>query len=75
MIHTRQLQYAYPGAEAITFPDVEVPRGAVLLLSGPSGSGKSTWLALVAALVAPTAGELTVAGQSLGALKTIAADA
>ena len=75
MIRTRQLQYAYPGGATLTFPDVDVPQGAVLLLSGPSGCGKSTWLALVAALVAPTAGELTVAGQPLDALKNIAADA
>ena len=75
MIRTRQLQYAYPGGSALTFPDVDVPQGAVLLLSGPSGCGKSTWLALVAALVAPTAGELTVAEQPLSALKNIAADA
>ena len=47
----------------------------MLLLSVPSGCGKSTWLALVAALVTPSAGELTVAGQPLGALKNIAADA
>ena len=75
MIRTRDLQYAYPGGAALTFPDVDVPQGTVLLVSGPSGCGKSTWLALVAALVAPTAGELTVAGQPLGALKNIAADA
>ena len=75
MIRTRQLQYAYPGGEALIFPDVDVPQGTVLLLSGPSGCGKSTWLALVAALVTPSAGELTVAGQPLGALKNIAADA
>jgi putative ABC transport system ATP-binding protein len=54
---------------------VDVPQGAVLLLSGPSGCGKSTWLALVAALVLPTAGSITVAGQSLATLKNIAADA
>ena len=75
VIRTRQLRYAYPGGAVLDFPDVDVPQGTVLLLSGPSGCGKSTWLALVAALVAPTAGELVVAEQALGALKNIAADA
>ena len=75
MIRTQQLAYTYPGGSPITFPDVDVPQGTVLLLSGPSGCGKSTWLALVAALVAPSAGTLTVAGQALGALKNVAADA
>jgi hypothetical protein len=31
MIRTRQLQYAYPGGEALIFPDVDVPQGTVLL--------------------------------------------
>ena len=75
MIQTRNLQYTYPGGTALTFPDVDVDQGAVLLLSGPSGCGKSTWLALVAGLVAPVSGELTVAGQPLAALKNIAGDA
>jgi putative ABC transport system ATP-binding protein len=75
VIRTRQLRYVYPGGPTLTFPDVEVAQGAVLLLSGPSGCGKSTWLALVAGLMAPTSGELTVADQALSALKNIAADA
>lgn len=75
MIQTRQLSYRYPGGPTLTFPDVDVPQGAVLLLSGPSGCGKSTWLALVAGLVAPTSGELTVADQPLAALKNVAVDA
>lgn len=75
MIRTQSLHYAYPGGSALVFPDVDVAQGAVLLLSGPSGCGKSTWLALVAALVAPTAGRLTVAGQTLNAIKSVAADA
>jgi putative ABC transport system ATP-binding protein len=74
VIQTRNLQYTYPGGTALTFPDVNLAQGAVLLLSGPSGCGKSTWLALVAGLVAPTSGEVTVAGQSLVALKNIASD-
>lgn len=48
MIQTRNLSYQYPGsATRLEFPDVDVPQGAVLLLSGPSGCGKSIWLALV----------------------------
>lgn len=75
MIQTRNLQYTYPGGTALTFPDVDLPQGAVLLLSGPSGCGKSTWLALVAGLVAPVSGEVAVAGQPLVALENIAGDA
>ena len=75
MIQTRELAYRYPQGPLLRFPDVDVPQGAVLLLSGPSGCGKSTWLALVAALVAPTSGQLTVADQPLDALKSVAADA
>jgi len=75
MIKTSALQFAYPGAAPLHFPDVDVPQGVTLLLRGPSGSGKSTWLALVAALVPPTAGSLEVAGQNLTALGRVQADA
>ena len=75
MICTQSLSYRYPQGSTLVFPDVNVPQGAVLLLSGPSGCGKSTWLALVAALVSPSAGQVTVAGQALSALKSTAADA
>jgi putative ABC transport system ATP-binding protein len=75
MIQTQALRFSYPNGPTLTFPDVDVPQGAVLLLSGPSGCGKSTWLALVAALMAPSSGALTVAQQPLSALKNIAADA
>ncbi len=75
MIQTHSLSFTYPNGPTLVFPDVDVPQGAVLLLSGPSGCGKSTWLALVAALMAPSAGSLTVAAQPLNALKNVAADA
>ena len=75
MIKADGLVYTYAQGPTLVFPDVNVPQGAVLLLSGPSGCGKSTWLALVASLVAPTSGSLTVAGQKLNALKSVAADA
>lgn len=75
MIGTRRLSYRYQSGPLIEFPDVQVPQGDVLLVMGPSGCGKSTWLALVAALAAPTGGEVTVAGQPLAALKGVAGDA
>ena len=75
MIQTRQLAYQYPQGPLLAFPDVDVPQGAVLLLNGPSGCGKSTWLALVAGLVSPTEGTISVAGQPLQSLRKIAADA
>ncbi|WP_439517297.1 ABC transporter ATP-binding protein [Hydrogenophaga sp.] len=68
MIGTRSLVHAYPHAPPIHMPDVTVSQGGTLLLRGPSGSGKSTWLALAAGLLTPSAGEIVVAGQSVGAL-------
>ena len=75
LIQTSQLSYSYPASSALHFPDVDVAQGSVVLLSGPSGCGKSTWLALVAGLVKPGAGSLTVADQSLATLTGMAADA
>ena len=75
MIHASNLSYHYPQGPALTFPDVDVAQGAVVVLRGPSGCGKSTWLALVAGLMAPTSGTLTVADQPLNAIKKVATDA
>jgi putative ABC transport system ATP-binding protein len=75
VIESRGLQYAYPRSEPLRLGDVSVAQGGTLLLRGPSGSGKSTWLALAAGLLTPSAGEVVVAGQSVGALAAAARDA
>jgi putative ABC transport system ATP-binding protein len=75
VIESRGLRYAYSGAEPLRMADVSVAQGGTLLLRGPSGSGKSTWLALAAGLLTPSAGEIVVAGQSVGALPGAARDA
>ncbi len=75
MIATHGLEYRYLGGAQLTFPDVKVPQGGVLLLRGRSGVGKSTWLSLAAGLLTPSAGELVVAAQSLAALSAVQRDA
>ena len=74
MIGTTALTYRYAQGPALQFPDVAVPQGGVVLLRGASGAGKSTWLALVAGLLVPSSGAITVAGQPLADLKKSALD-
>ena len=75
MIRTKHLNYAHAGQAALVFPDVDLPQGDALVLRGNSGSGKSTWLALLAGLLTPQQGELTVAGQRLNGLSNTVRDA
>jgi NitT/TauT family transport system ATP-binding protein len=58
--------YGVGGAEpvkALSGIDLEVPDGAFVSLVGPSGCGKSTLLKVVADLMAPTRGTVTVGGS------------
>jgi NitT/TauT family transport system ATP-binding protein len=48
---------------ALSDVDLTVGAGEFVSLIGPSGCGKSTLLRLVADLITPTAGEITVAGE------------
>ncbi|MGB5903103.1 MAG: ABC transporter ATP-binding protein [Xanthobacteraceae bacterium] len=47
--------------------DLDVRRGEFISLLGPSGCGKSTALRIVAGLIAPTSGEVNVAGRDASA--------
>lgn len=61
------LTYAHTGAEWPTIDrvDVRVQTGAMTAVVGPSGSGKTTVLRLVAGLLTPDAGAVTVGGRSV----------
>lgn len=60
--------YSYPGADkpALQGIDLEVPRGAFVVLVGPSGGGKSTLVDMIPRLREPVAGRLTLDGVPCG---------
>ena len=62
------LKHSYGGAVVLEPPDWSADEGQHWLFLGPSGSGKTTLLNILAGLLAPSAGTVTVAGQELAAL-------
>jgi len=61
MIHARGLARRFGEKRVLAGLDLDVAAGEFLLVTGPNGSGKTTLLRLMAGLIVPTAGELTVA--------------
>jgi ABC-type multidrug transport system ATPase subunit len=60
MIHARGLARRFGEKRVLAGLDLDVAAGEFLLVTGPNGSGKTTLLRLLAGLIVPTAGELTV---------------
>lgn len=58
----RGLTRAYGGRTVLEGIDLDLHAGEIVGVVGPNGGGKSTLLLLLAGLVRPTAGEVTVAG-------------
>ena len=45
---------------------LQLPKGKIVGLLGPNGSGKTTLIKLIAGLLTPASGEITVCGESVG---------
>ncbi len=67
IIQSKDLQKTYAGLDVAVLNgiDLEVNEGEQVAIVGTSGSGKSTLLHLLGGLDDPTAGEVSVLGQSL----------
>lgn len=74
MFAVRGLKHVYDGAPVLDVPHWEAAQGEHWLVTGPSGSGKTTLLHVLAGLLRPTAGSVTVSDQDLGALDAAALD-
>lgn len=69
-VRLENVHFAYPQhdderIEALAGVSLELPTGSMVALSGPSGAGKTTVADLLAGLIQPTAGEVSVAGRPL----------
>jgi putative ABC transport system ATP-binding protein len=60
MFTTRSLTFSYNATVGFQFPDVELKDGQDLLLLGASGIGKTTLLHLIAGLIHPDSGHITL---------------
>ncbi|MFC6882097.1 MULTISPECIES: ABC transporter ATP-binding protein [Actinomadura] len=67
-VKVRGLDVALGGRPVLNGVSVSVPAGTWTAVIGPNGAGKSTLLRAILGLV-PSRGEVTVAGEDLGALK------
>jgi len=70
IVETKSVTKIYETGEmkvqAVNQASIQVVAGEFAALVGPSGSGKTTMLAMLAALLAPTAGEVIIDGHDLG---------
>jgi ABC-type multidrug transport system ATPase subunit len=65
MLSVRSLVKIYPGpVAALQGIDLDIPRGMFGLL-GPNGAGKSTFMKILAGLLEPTSGGVTLDGEDL----------
>jgi len=70
IVETKSVTKIYETSEmkvqAVDQASIQVEAGEFAALVGPSGSGKTTMLAMLAALLAPSAGEVIIDGHDLG---------
>ncbi len=64
-IEIRQLHHEYAGIAALDSVSLDVRPGEFVTLLGPSGSGKSSLLHILAGLIEPTSGTITIAGRDV----------
>ncbi len=69
-VSVHDLRLAYGPSVILRGIDVALAPGQTLALLGPSGCGKTTLLRLVAGLLAPTSGEVKIAGQTVASRAT-----
>jgi phospholipid/cholesterol/gamma-HCH transport system ATP-binding protein len=69
LVQLRDVSFAYDRRPILTGINMTIPRGQVVAIMGISGGGKTTTLRLIGGQLRASAGEVRVAGQSVGRLQ------
>lgn len=69
MFTIENLRHAYDGVEVLNVAGWRAEQGTQWLVIGSSGSGKTTLLHVLAGILRPSAGRVSIAGQDLMALE------
>ena len=65
VLHAEKVDKIYPGTKALDGVSFDVYKGKVNVLIGENGAGKSTLMKLIAGIEQPSAGEMTMGGESV----------
>lgn len=74
MIEAIELSKYYGSFAAIDDVNFSVPRGQICGLLGPNGAGKSTTMKLLTGFLAPTAGQVKIAGNDMETARILASE-
>ena len=70
MISISELTLSYGARNVVSNFSASIARGTITAILGANGTGKSTLLSAIAGDISPTAGEITIDGVSIKALKS-----
>ena len=60
MLEVKSLTFTHEGQNQICFPDISLSNNEGLIVLGNSGSGKTTLINLIAGLIKPDSGDITL---------------
>jgi len=65
MIQLRDLSKSYGKFTAVDRLNLEIPRGELIGFLGPTGAGKTTTLRMIAGILQPSSGSVTIGGEDI----------
>jgi len=69
MLRLDRVSRSFGGKKAVDELSLDVEAGSVVGLLGPNGAGKSTTLKMIAGLVTPDSGEVTIDGEPVSRMR------